>query len=119
MSATAHRRYCVFTRLRPEKREEYLKLHSEVWPGVEERLRQANFTNYSIFVYEDLLVGYFEYVGANLDADEAFIAADPVTQEWWKLTDPCQLDPAPGQPGGPWRHLTEVWHLPEAAATAS
>jgi L-rhamnose mutarotase len=34
-------------RLRPERREEYLRLHASVWPGVEAALRAANIRNYS------------------------------------------------------------------------
>jgi L-rhamnose mutarotase len=34
-------------------------------------------------------------------------------QRWLALTDPCQVDPEPGQPGGPWRDLTLAWHLAE------
>jgi L-rhamnose mutarotase len=43
--------------------------------------------------------------------DQARIRADPATQRWWQLTDPCQ-DRHPGTPEGEqWAPLTEVWHL--------
>ena len=31
----------------------------------------------------------FEYVGEDYDADMEKMAADPVTQDWWKCTHPC------------------------------
>ncbi|MGV8972450.1 MAG: L-rhamnose mutarotase [Rhodoglobus sp.] len=45
--------------------------------------------NFSIFVRGDVLLGYYEYVGDDYKADQAKMAADPVSQEWWSRTDPC------------------------------
>ncbi|MBM7494698.1 L-rhamnose mutarotase [Micromonospora luteifusca] len=98
-------------RLRPEQRETYLRLHAAVWPSVEQTLREANFRNYTIFLHGDLLFGYYEYVGDDYDADLRFIAADPQTQEWWKLTDPCQESIAEPGSGDWWAPMREIWHL--------
>jgi L-rhamnose mutarotase len=95
-------------------RERYLELHSAVWDTVEAGLRAAHIENYSIFVRGNTLVGYFEYVGDDLAADLARLDSDPDMQRWLELTDPCQLDPEPGAPGGPWRDLTLAWHLAAA-----
>ncbi len=105
---------CVI-RLRPEQRETYLRLHAEVWPSVEETLRKANFRNYTIFLHDDLLFGYYEYVGDDYEADQRLIAADPQTQEWWKLTDPCQESLTERGSGDFWAPMQEVWHLPDEA----
>ena len=104
-------RVCQTTQLRPEMRERYLELHSAVWDTVEAGIRAAHIENYSIFVRGDTLVAYFEYVGDDLAADLAVLDDDPDMQRWLALTDPCQLDPEPGRPGGPWRDLTLAWHL--------
>ena len=61
-------------RLRPERREEYLALTGEVWPGVEAALRAAQIRNYSIFIRGDTLFAYHEYHGDDFDADLAPIA---------------------------------------------
>lgn len=37
-----------------------------------------------------LLFGYWECHGTDFAADAAKMAADPVTQDWWTPTDPCQ-----------------------------
>jgi L-rhamnose mutarotase len=55
------------------------------------QLRDANVTNYSIFIAEDILFAYYEYVGDDHAADIARIATDPATREWWLHTDPCQV----------------------------
>ncbi|MGW7168596.1 L-rhamnose mutarotase [Streptomyces sp. NPDC054884] len=112
------KRVAQTVRLRPEHRERYLRLHSVVWPGVEAALRAANIRNYSIFLREDTLFGYFEYHGDDFEADMAAIGADAATQAWWKLTGPCQKPWADTGTGGSWSDLTEIWHLtPSATAT--
>jgi L-rhamnose mutarotase len=77
-------------RLRPEKEEEYRKLHADVWPGVLDALRAAHVANYSIFLRDGLLFSYLEYTGDDYEADLARIAQDETTRRWWQLTDPCQ-----------------------------
>ena len=107
------RRFGTCIRLRPEKRQEYLQLHRAVWPEVEATLKSANIRNYTIFDFGEYLFGYYEYVGEDHDRDQARIAAEPVTQRWWQLTDPCQ-ERLPGAPAGSqWLPLPEVWHLAE------
>ncbi|MCX5269454.1 L-rhamnose mutarotase [Streptomyces sp. NBC_00199] len=105
------RRIAQTIRLRPGRRDEYLSLHSAVWPGVEAALRAANIRNYSIFLRENTLFGYFEYDGDDFEADMARIGADPDTRAWWKLTAPCQEPWDDTGTGGTWSDLTEIWHL--------
>lgn len=108
---TPSRRFGSVIRLRPDRRYEYLALHASVWPGVEAALSRANIRNYTIFIRDDLLFGYYEYVGDDHATDVARIAADPETQRWWALTDPCQ-EQLPGTPEGTqWAPLAELWHL--------
>ena len=66
----------------------------------------CNIRNFTIFFHklpdgEHYLFLYFEYVGTDLDGDMKKIAADPRTQEWWQLTDPCQK-PLPDRAPGEW-----------------
>ncbi|HAM28294.1 L-rhamnose mutarotase [Lacisediminihabitans sp.] len=94
-----------------ESIEEYERLHAAVWPGVLARLTASNVTNYSIYRHGELLISYMEYVGDDLEADMAAIAADPTTQEWWALCEPLQR-PLPDRAEGDWwKVLPEVFHL--------
>lgn len=102
-------RYGSVIRLRPDKRDEYLRLHADVWSEVEDAILAANIRNYTIFLHGDLLFGYYEYVGQDHAADQAKIADDPATQRWWALTDPCQESLAPTEHW--WAPMAEVWHL--------
>ena len=107
-------RYGWVIELRPEKKDYYIKLHANTWPGVLQQTRKSNIRNYSIFLAELegklYLFSYFEYVGDDFEADMKAMAKDPVTQRWWKETDPCQKR-LPGTPKGQqWLQIREVFH---------
>jgi len=101
--------------IRPEKIEEYKALHAAAWPGVLKTIRECNIRNYSIYLKEVengkfYLFSYFEYAGKDFAADMKKMAADPVTQKWWKATDPCQI-PVPARADGEfWSRMEEVFH---------
>jgi L-rhamnose mutarotase len=97
-------------RLRPEKEEEYRKLHADVWPGVLDALRAAHVTNYSIFLRDGLLFSYLEYTGDDYEADLARIAQDETTRRWWQLTDPCQQAVDSAGAGEWWVPAEELFH---------
>lgn len=98
--------------IKPEKIAEYKRLHAAVWPEILAKISEANIKNYSIFLREpeNLLFGYWEYHGSDFQADMAKIAADPKTQDWWKLTDPCQTPLASRAAGEHWTMMKEVFH---------
>jgi L-rhamnose mutarotase len=104
-------RFGAVVRLRPERRAEYLALHAAVWPDVEAMLTRANIRNYTIFRHDDLLFGYYEYIGDDYPSDQARIAADPATQQWWRLTKPCQRRLPDNPTDSPWATMSAVWHL--------
>ena len=107
------KRYAFVVGLVPELREQYLRLHADVWPQVEKTLVDCNVRNYSIYVFGNTLFAYYEYVGDDHEADMARIGQDPVTRQWWTHTDPCQIRIAPERiDGALWQPLDEVWHLP-------
>jgi L-rhamnose mutarotase len=105
------RRYASVIRLRPDKEDEYRRLHAEAWPGVLAALRLAHISNYSIYLRDGLLFSYLEYTGDDFEADTAAMAQDPQTRRWWQLTDPCQQPVGTAGPGEWWAPLTEVFHL--------
>lgn len=105
------KRYGRVIGLKPEKLEEYRQLHKNVWPSVLQTIHSCNIRNYSIFLHRDLLFSYFEYVGDDFEADMAKMAADPETQKWWSLTDPCQASlSARSSPRPQWSDLEELFH---------
>lgn len=97
--------------IQPEKLEEYMRYHAKVWPEVLEMITACHIRNYSIFRKDDLLFAYFEYVGADFEADMARMAADPRTQEWWAIMMPMQK-PLPTRAEGEWwSDMEELFHL--------
>ncbi len=54
-------RACFVLHVKPERLEEYKARHREVWPEMQDALRETGWTNYSLFLRDDgLLVGYVE-----------------------------------------------------------
>ena len=98
-------------RVKPDKLDEYKKLHAHVWPGVLKKLKEVHIQNYSIFYRDGLLFSYLEYTGDDFDADMKKLAADSLTQEWWKLTDPCQEPVETAGEGVWWADMEEVFHM--------
>ena len=101
-------------RLRPEKVAEYKALHAQAWPGVIATISACNIRNFSIFLREpeNLLFAYWEYHGADFAADLARMAADEVTQRWWRMTDPCQEPYESRAAGENWAAMSEIFYQP-------
>ncbi|KRC66933.1 L-rhamnose 1-epimerase [Aeromicrobium sp. Root236] len=103
-------RHGSMVRLRADHEAEYVRLHAEVWPEVLQQIRASGIRNYTIFLRDGLLFSYYEYVGDDHARDMAAMAADPVTQDWWRLTDPCQQPVDTAEPGELWAPLRQVFH---------
>ena len=105
------RRYGSVIGVRAQAIDEYRKFHTAVWPEVLEMIRKCNIRNYSIFLKDDLLFGYFEYHGTDFDADMAKMAADPKTQEWWRIMRPMQRPLNSCAKDEWWSNMEEVFHV--------
>jgi L-rhamnose mutarotase len=109
-------RYGMVIGIKEDRIPEYKALHADAWPAVLEQIERSNIRNYSIYLQRmpdgnPYLFSYFEYTGSDFDADMQRMAEDPVTQEWWRHTDPCQA-PLPGTPEGEWwTRMEEVFHV--------
>ena len=106
------KRYGMVIKVRPERLEEYKRLHAKVWPAVLRTISECYIHNYSIYHKDGYLFSYFEYHGDDFGADRAKMAADPVTQAWWAVCEPCQ-EPLPTRaPSEWWADMEEVFHTP-------
>ena len=104
------KRFGSVIKIKPEMLAQYKELHANPWPKVQEQISKSNIRNYSIYLKDDYLFGYFEYVGDDFEGDMAKMAKDSVTQEWWKLTDPCQIPLETRAEGEQWANMEEVFH---------
>ncbi len=97
--------------VRTEAIEEYERIHEAVWPEVLATIHACNIRNYSIFRLENMLFAYYEYVGDDYQTDMAKMAAEPITQAWWKITDRMQVPVDEARPGEWWSAMKEVFHV--------
>jgi L-rhamnose mutarotase len=97
-------------KVRPDKLDEYKRLHAAAWPGVLAMVAECNIRNYSIYHKDGYLFSYFEYHGSDFSADMAKMAADPLTQKWLAVCKPCQEPLATRAEGEWWANMEEVFH---------
>jgi L-rhamnose mutarotase len=67
-------------RVRPDKIDEYVEAHRNVWPEMIAALRDAGIRNYTIFRNGNEMFGYFE--SEDLDAAAAYMEAQEVNARW-------------------------------------
>jgi len=96
--------------LRPDRIDDYERLHAAVWPSVLAAIHRAKIRNYTIYRHGTRLFASFEYVGDDYASDMAKLAADPVIKDWWTRTDAMQQPLADRDPGSWWTSIPEVFH---------
>lgn len=104
------KRYGQVIKVKPDKIDEYKKLHAAVWPEVKKMIADCNIRNYSIYLKDGFLFSYYEYVGSDYDMDMKKMAADPITQKWWEVCEPCQEPIENRGQGEWWANMEEVFH---------
>jgi L-rhamnose mutarotase len=67
-------------RVRPDKIDEYVEAHRNVWPEMLDALRSAGIRNYTIFRNGNEMFGYFE--ADDLEAAGAYMAEQEVNARW-------------------------------------
>ena len=61
IGAAMDKRICFCLQVKKHHLEEYRTRHATVWPEMQEALRKAGWSNYSLFLRDDgLLIGYLE-----------------------------------------------------------
>ena len=104
------RRYGMVIKVKPDKYEEYKRLHAAVWPDVLDMIKKCNIRNYSIFHKDGYLFSYYEYVGEDHDADMERMTANPTVQKWWSVCKPL-MTPLDTRAGGEWwAKMEEIFH---------
>ena len=105
------RRFGQTIKLKPECREEYVRQHKAVWPGVLRMIKECGLRNYSIFLKDNLLFAYFEYEGKDYETDMQKMAQHKETQRWWKLVKPLMQPLKSKKPGEFWSEMEEIFHV--------
>ena len=106
-------RYCFCLQVKPDRLEEYVERHRDVWPEMQAALRDTGWHNYSLFLRDDgLLIGYVE--SADLEAAQKAMAATEVNARWQaEMTEFFTgIDGRP--PDESFLLLPEIFHLTES-----
>jgi L-rhamnose mutarotase len=83
--------------VRPDKIDEYVSAHRNVWPEMLDALRAAGISNYTIFRAGTSVFGYFE--AEDLDRAAAVLEAQEVSSRWQNAMAELLEERAPD--GGP------------------
>jgi L-rhamnose mutarotase len=106
-------RYCFCLQVKPDRLDEYVERHRDVWPDMQAALRDSGWHNYSLFLRDDgLLIGYVE--ADDLEAAQRAMAATEVNERWQaQMTDYFTgIDGRP--PDESFLLLREIFHLTPA-----
>jgi L-rhamnose mutarotase len=100
------RRSAFVLRVRPDRVDEYVEAHGNVWPEMLGALRGAGIRNYSIFRDGNQVFGYFE--ADDLQAATEYLARQPVCTRWQDAMAELLEERVPD--GGP-PALVEIFRL--------
>jgi len=103
------KRVCFLLQVRPERLDEYVVRHGEVWDEMLAALRAAGWSNYTMFHREDgLVVGYLET--ESFEAALAAMDSELVNARWQAEMAPF-FDLGDRRPDQAMSTLTEFFHL--------
>jgi L-rhamnose mutarotase len=108
-------RVCFQLQVKPERLDEYVRVHEAVWPDMLRAIADAGRRNYSLFLRDDgLLIGYYET--DDDAASAAALAADPRTAAWEAQASGFFADLGGARPDQGAPTLREVFHLEDRLA---
>jgi L-rhamnose mutarotase len=102
------KRHAFKMKLKPGVAAEYQKRHDEIWPELQNALRVAGVSDYSIFLDEETLT----LLAVQKLADEnsaADLPNHPVVKKWWDFMAPLMEVNADNSPVA--KPLREVFYL--------
>ncbi len=98
-------------KIKKELIEEYKEHHRNVWPEMQQALRETGWHNYSLYLRDDgTLFGYFE-TPESLEAAQAGMANRDVNARWQDMMSPYFEIPEGAHPDASFIQLEEVFHL--------
>ena len=88
-------KYAWKARILPGKREEYIKRHDEIWQEMKDLLKEAGICNYSIWLTDDVLFGYYE-CEKGIEFAAKTQANSPIVKKWGEyMKDVMVMDKDP------------------------
>ena len=93
-------------KVRPDKIDEYVEAHRDVWPELLDAIRAAGIRNYTIFRHGNEMFGYFE--SDDLEAAGRYLAEQDVNARWQDAMAELLVERVPDE--GP-AALEEIFRL--------
>ena len=80
-------------KLKPGFKDEYIKRHDEVWPGIVELIRRSGISDYSIFLDDETNI-LFAVQKVSNEASSQDLGAVEIQQKWWDyMSDIMEANP--------------------------
>lgn len=96
-------------KLHPGKEEEYKRRHDELWPELEQLLKDAGVHDYSIFLDEETHLLFGTLKVSNREKFDQ-LSSHPIMKKWWTfMKDIMETNPDHSPLSTP---LKEVFYLP-------
>lgn len=104
-------RVAFLIRVKPDKLDEYKRLHNPIWPELQDELGAAGIRNYSLWMLPDgTEFGYLEC--DNWDAACAYLAKSEVHDRWQEMMQNYLVTPVDASQGGqPVEMMEQVFFL--------
>jgi L-rhamnose mutarotase len=104
------KRICFVLHVKPERLDEYKRLHRKVRPEMLDALRETGWKNYSLFLRDDgLLVGYLET--EDFERARGGMASREVNERWQRKMKDFFVQAAGLLPDRAMAPLDEIFHL--------
>lgn len=101
-------RLCFTFELHEGAEVEYKKRHDEIWPELVSAIKEAGFSNYSLFRRGTQVVAYAE-IEPDLDSAMAKLGESDLNARWAQWFEELIVNLTDAQ--GNLMTFTEVWHL--------
>jgi L-rhamnose mutarotase len=102
-------RLAMVYRLRPGKRDEYVKAHKEIWPEITKGLKDAGCREMTIFLRGDLLFLYA--LIDDIDEYNKTRSKDPYFHKWAAWMDELLVLPFDKDEPSAFARLEEIWRF--------
>ena len=95
-------------KLKPGFKDEYIKRHDEVWPGIVELIKRSGISDYSIFLDDETNI-LFAVKKVSGEASSQDLGAVEIQQKWWDyMSDIMEANPDNSPVTV---HMDEVFHM--------
>jgi L-rhamnose mutarotase len=104
------KRFAFILRLREGAAEAYEQAHQEVWPEMQDMLKNGGISEYSIFRRDNLL--FLTFTAPDFETTWSQFDNHPVNLRWQQVMAPLFVPNEDLQPGERFPMMKEVFYLP-------